>query len=1196
MNRPFDPLELPLAGVQLIEASAGTGKTYSIASLYLRLLLEKRLAVDKILVVTFTEAATAELHERLRRRLAEAVEAFRSGNAPADDSFLAALLAQSRDRPVDLLLLQKALAEIDQAAVATIHGFCQKMLRQGAFESGIPFALELLTDLLPLQEEVLADYLAGIAHRDDSRLLALLQDQQQIRRLRGMVRAGLQHRDFPLAVGAEIEAAEIAVLLPEAERAFTAAARCWREESAAILADCSRARLVKNLQDRLDADLGRELAAYLEAPRPPSFVAPAGSEKLTPEAFNDPDGKACTPTGIKTGQVPGHPFFQLWQQYLTSLARLTTAWRLIVVRDLIAFARHEVPRRLAAARTQSFDDLLYGLKQALEREGGAELARLIAGRYPVALIDEFQDTDPVQYAIFQQIYGSRPDAALFLIGDPKQAIYGFRGADIYAYLKAARSSGGRHTMNVNWRADREMVAAINRLFAGSGSFYEQEIEYHRVTARPEAVGGWQPGAGMAGEAFQFLLADAGERASKTSLEKVIPDLVATDIARLLAGGGKVRGEAARPGDIAVLVRTNLQAAAMQRALRNQGIKAVLYSSASVFEGPEARDIFCLLHGLAGRGGEAGCKAALATDLLGITAEELMRLSGDQAAWQRKLADFSRWQTRWRERGFMAMIRTIIEEEGVAARLLSLDNGERRLTNFRHLLELLHSAERDGHRRPPALLKWLGERISGSESGGEEAELRLESDEQAVRVVTIHHSKGLEYPLVYCPYAWQGSGPEKIAKEELFSYHDPQAEWSGRLALFPDAGQRQRRFAESFAEELRLLYVALTRAKHCCMVVWAGVKEYRYSALAWLLHRPESPDALASFSHRELVDLFRQRLAEVPEWGMREIGGCLDEKWQIGVAREATTVAAGECRRPERSFDARWRVGSFSQLIAQGEGESGEDKGAMGESALPVRAKGGQVPADWAATVPLAAFPAGTGPGNAIHRIFETIAFDEPGRHSEQIVAALRGAGLSPEQWLEPVQQGLRHVLQTPLGTGTDAFCLAEISQAQRLTEMPFILPVRQEREAMTPAELAAIFAQYPEGMPEAYAARLARLAFPALQGFLKGFVDLVLVREGRWYIVDYKSNLLGGCYQDYRPEQLAAVMAEHHYLLQYHLYSVALHRWLAARLAGYDYHSHFGGVFYLFIRGMSPELGPAAGIFHERPPQARIEALSTLFA
>ncbi|MFZ5775420.1 MAG: UvrD-helicase domain-containing protein [Thermodesulfobacteriota bacterium] len=1201
MTRWFDPVTVPLEGVQLIEASAGTGKTYSIASLFLRLLLERGLRVEEILVVTFTEAATAELHERIRARLRVACRAFQTGD-PGADPILAHLLTSSRDREADQRRLRLALTEIDQAAVSTIHGFCHRMLRQYGLMAGVPADLELGGDPGRLLAEIADDCWVRSLHDLDHRLVGLVQARISPRDFLAFCRQAAGKPGNPVVGGVADRSGPESLWLTYL-KVWGQARSAWDKEGTLIeqgFAEREKA-LTAEFKRLLDGGLLARLDAFFAGESPATCLAPPGAEQLCQGRVADPDGKVFKATAIKKGMTFSLSFFVAWEKLLAAGEALAESCQRWFLASAAAFVRAELPRRLLAGQVQSFDDLLHGLARALAGENGDGLARLIRAKFPAALIDEFQDTDPVQYGIFRAIHGSGR-ASLFLIGDPKQAIYAFRGADIHAYLEAAASkTASRHSMAVNWRADPTMIEAVNRLFSGvERPFVDPAIGFAPVSPREDALDQWQ--RDLPGHApLQFLtLPDdvsggRGGRLGKTELMVRIPELVAEDIADLLARGGTIGNRAIRPGDIAVLVRSNAQADAFATSLRRRGIAAALQSRASVFASPEAEECLRLLSAILDPADETRLRAALATGMLGYTANDLDRLSGSEQEMQALAARFAKWLEVWRRDGVMRLLLLVWRETSVVERLLPEGGGERRLTNLRQLAELLREAEEGDHLAPNRLRDWLWNSIAQGDPR-EEAELRLESDEQAVQLVTVHRSKGLEYGLVYCPYLCVGLGEPRRDGPLAQSLHDPEAGNGEQLAILPDGRQQRLAAEERFAEELRLLYVALTRARHGCMVLWAPMSGYDASALALLLHAgPDRIDDLAAWreslaarSAESLLTELNDRCGHEAGWQLRPLS--LAEASPLAPVVSDRTVAY-EARRVSRRCDPVWRIGSFSHLTASSDQAAPEQWER--EEALPGEGMEGAA----GEGIPLADFPKGPEAGNFFHRVLETLPFAASRQALEdETRRCLRRHGLNEDTWGGPVATALGEMLATPLQRDTP-FCLADIPDTQRLNEMPFFVPVSPGRQAtLTASELAAPFRDHPEGLPDGYAEALAALRFVPLRGFLKGFVDLIFEHQGRWYLVDYKSNHLGVRRQDYDRAAMSRAMAHHHYYLQYHLYCLALRRYLAARLVDYDHGRHFGGVFYLFLKGMHPASGPEFGVFYDQPPLARLEALSRVLS
>ncbi|MCJ7596393.1 MAG: UvrD-helicase domain-containing protein, partial [Desulfobacterales bacterium] len=757
--RPFDLMESPLEGTNLIEASAGTGKTYAIAGLFLRLVLEKDLPVGRILVVTFTQAATQELRERIRTKLREAVKAFSSG--ASEDPFLNAWVRRQGDARGAIARFKEALRAFDEAAIFTIHGFCRRMLHENAFESGSLFDTELVAEQEEVEREVIEDFWRR--HFYDASPL--------------FVNYGMKNKVNPdsfatlLARGSKQAYLKITPRFEPVDPSpyenayigrFDAVRRAWasaKRDIGQILND--HEGLHKGKYDRAKIPGWMELMdGFLETGGNDPFLF-KGFEKFTRGHLAESIKKGHTP--------PVHPFFDLCEKLRDSQRELEAVYTHRVVElqaRLFSDVKGELARRRAEKNVQTFDDLLMKLHGALEGEGGEALSRAVRLKFKAALIDEFQDTDPVQYAIFRKIFGNR-EAALFFIGDPKQAIYGFRGADIFAYVEASKEVASRYTLRENWRSNPALIAAINALFANR----ENPFLYREIGFEPSVpAAGKEPESLRVDEGpaspFQVWTMDAGKWAepgkaiTKGLARRLIPRAVASEISRLLVLSKKGRASwgqrPLREGDMAVLVRRNAEAILMQKALSELHIPSVLYSTENLFDSHEAMETERVLAAMVEPGREGLLRAAMTTDMTGVKGEELDALMADDAGWERWLVKFKAYHELWQERGFIKMVRTYLTKEGVLTRLISLPDGERRNTNILHLMEVLHRVSVEKKLDMAGLLKWLTEQ-RGSESAGQaEHQLRLESDENAVRLVTVHKSKGLEYPVVFCPFAWDGS--------------------------------------------------------------------------------------------------------------------------------------------------------------------------------------------------------------------------------------------------------------------------------------------------------------------------------------------------------------------------------------------------------------------------------------------------------
>jgi exodeoxyribonuclease V beta subunit len=1194
-TRPLDILAEPLDDLHLIEASAGTGKTHTLADLYLRLILEGDRTVDRILVVTFTVAATAELRDRIRTRLETTREAFLRG-APADptDAVLVGLLARIGDHDAAARRLARAVQGFDEAAILTIHGFCQRVLKESAFESGQPFEAELVPDEGELLQEVVDDFWRKTLYPGPRLLVGyLLREGWTPEGLVKTVRPYLRRMSLlirppaPPAVGQEAEPLY-------AERYRETRVR-WETDRAAIetlLRNQTSLSGVKYPPRSLPAWF-TEIDAFLR-PAEPHVAWCARIEKFSASALGAAVKKGGTP--------PTHPFF-------SACDRLTEAWRSLAAYlafrkrtlelELLDYCRKELALRKERRQLAAYQDLLLRLDQALGAPHGTALADGLRRRYTAALIDEFQDTDPVQYSIFRQIYGGSR-LPIFLVGDPKQAIFGFRGADIFAYLAAGRDAEAIRTLDRNWRSAPELVQAVNALFGGAReSFLFPTIEFHPVRPaererKPLRVTG-DDEAPL--RIWCLARADGHEPTPKGKATDAAIQATVAEIARLLAAAGRNEariGEAPlRGGDIAVLVRTNAQADRVRTALLARGVASVQLGEASVFASRETAEIERVLLAVAQPGREPIVRAALATDLFGVDGNGLEALGEDEAAWETRTNAFLTYQALWRDHGFVQMFRRLMKAEGVAARLLAFEDGERRLTNLLHLVELLQAAAAADHLGMEGLTDWLAARRRNEETTPEEAQLRLESDENLVKIATVHKSKGLQYPLVFCPFLWDVS--LRSADEGLgVLFHDPDA--GDRVTLDAGSGRIEEAQAqaerEALAEHLRLTYVALTRAEHRCTVVWGNINGGELSGLAYLLHQPADlpPRANRAASIRERAKGLGDQEVQADLMRLAARAG-----GTIAVERLSPTElppTAPALPAPE-SLQARpfggtiprgWQITSFSGLAAGSHREAPDYDAARapepgGRAFVP-----GQSPAD------IADFPRGVRAGIFMHALFASLDFARADRAAIEAAArqVLREHGFDVA-WHGAVADMVERVLRTPLSLTAD-LCLARVDRAERLDELTFHYPVAH----LDPRRLTALLRAHGHG--GSFDSRIRELTFDPVQGYMTGSMDLVFQAGGRYYLADYKSNWLGAGPDAYRAERLSQVMARETYDLQYLIYTVALTRYLSQRLPAFRYERDFGGALYLFVRGMDPARGPDYGVYRDRPSEALIMALDLYLA
>jgi exodeoxyribonuclease V beta subunit len=1107
--------------VTVLEASAGTGKTFTIAGLAARFVAEGT-RLDELLLVTFTRMATGELRERVRERLVSAEQGLDlalAGVAPGDRDEMIRLLAagsskevaQRRDR------LTRALADFDSATIATTHGFCHEVLGELGIAGDLEADTTFVEDISDLIEEVV--------------------DDLYVRRF--------YPRDRP--------------------------------------------------------SFGRKQAVQI-----------ARMAVHNPAARIEPEARPqdSSPPAMRS--------------------RLAHA-----VRD-------ELERRKRRGSIMTYDDLLTRLGETLRGAGGAACVDRLRARYRVVLVDEFQDTDPVQWDIMRRAFGEG-GGTLVLIGDPKQAIYAFRGADVYAYLGAARAADERATLEVNWRSDQGLIDAYDALFGGSRLGHEG-IVYRPVRAAEANQRPRLTGAPVSSplrvrvvhrDEPSVKLTPQGFAGRPSAREHVAKDLAA-DLVALLSSpasvetrskeGEELGREQIRPGHVAVLVRTHLNAALIRDALDAAGIPAVINGAGSVFATDPAREWLRLLAALERPASPTHARSAALTRFVGWTPERVASAGEDD--WEDLHRRLHQWARVLRLKGVASLTETITLIEGMPRRVLSAVDGERRLTDLRHIGQLLHAAATSEQMGITAMTGWLRQRIAEADEdrNNEERSRRLESDAEAVQVLTIHRSKGLEFPIVYCPFLWE---PGWIPPGEPVFFHDPDAGDERTIDVGLEGHDfevhRDQHEIEQRGEDLRLAYVALSRAQNQAVVWWAGSWDGRNSPLSRLLFdRDEDGNVSAEGSRPPSDDAalvrFEALAAQAPGRVSVEratIGS--SARWS-GTPRERPELSAAQF---DRLLDWEWRRTSYSGITAgaheawvasEPEESVVQDEATAG---APATGPGGDEDAGALRAVPslLSGMPVGVHVGTFVHRVLEAADFAAPDLEAELagVVGTIQARGHVDVGDPYAVAVGLRAAIETPLGPSFGGARLRDIDRADRLDELEFELPLVGGDAPTGRLPIAAIGGVLRRHLPpdDPLAGYAERLDDPALRqsvrGYLTGSLDLVVRvhdAEGvpRFAVVDYKTNWLAPPGEElsawhHRPAALAAEMSRFHYGLQTLLYTAALHRFLRWRLPGYDPARNLAGVLYLFLRGMSgPETptigGTPCGVFAWEPSKALVEELS----
>jgi exodeoxyribonuclease V beta subunit len=1146
----FDPLatELPRK-LTLIEASAGTGKTYSLTRLVLRLLVEHEVPLREILMVTYTVAATQELKTRVRSLLQQQQQALASPETSGPE---AAHLFGKHPHQV-AAILDLALQSFDEAQIFTIHGFCQRALQMHAFASGISFGAELLQDPGALHSELANDFLRGWFHGPTGTDLATLHLLKPVQpdALDKLIKILEHHTDavFLPAPAQPQTPAHIAGDLAACASLGRELVSLWHSDRAAITASLGAVKVNGNkfrtkTINRLFSDL--DLAESLTEPLFDSFAY------FRTARFSGADpGKGYG--------IPNHAFFAKCQQFHDLRERLSTALPL----EFIRFAKEQLRLRKEQRNQLSYSDLLGRLRDTLCGPDGAPLVAGLRLQYQAVLVDEFQDTDPVQYEIFRRAFHAE-GRWLFFIGDPKQAIYGFRGGDIYTYLQAASAAGEPHLLGVNFRSTPLLVSAVNRLFSPSripNPFRSEKITYQEV----QACKGRHPELTPAQPPLQFRWMDSGDPLTR----------VAQDIVALSGSGIRLGNRLLSFCDMAVLVRTGYEAADLLQKLRSLGVRAILKTEDSVFDSPEALDLIWLLEAVLNPRSRKAVATALGSQLFGLEASVLFALHSDEDRWQSWAAWFSDARALLFGRGFMALFRWVLRSQKVRERLISAPGGERILTNHLHLAELLHSVSTDRRMALDRLPVWIWEQRGRDSQAAEHHQLRLESDGDAVIVTTIHKSKGLQYPVVFCPSLSSSGG---LRNGALPLYHDSRNGHRATVLLSTsaqekDAIEEARTLAENELQEesLRLLYVALTRAQFLCRIYLRPGKDFAKSPLGHLLAGNSAPSTLET-----LVQLAPREICVLTDEMDPAISSPLPAPAIPTASPPAFVPVANTFRRAELK---RQKISSYSSLT--GSGQESRDRDALHAPTPPEGSDG---------RVPLADFPAGPLAGDFLHKILEQVDFQGPDRLADLIRGSSQSFGIG-EEWNAPLALELGKVLSADLLCPSGSrFRLCDIAGGNRRSEAEFYFPLRTActDDVLNVFRLHGV-AEVGSALPE----KLERLRLSFSEGYLHGFMDLIFEHHGRFYLLDWKSNRLGTHFSHYTPVGIGACMLEHAYYLQYHLYCLAADLYLRARMRDYSYESHFGGVFYIFLRGVDPQM-PGSGIFSDKPPAPLIDALRKL--
>lgn len=1166
----LDPLLLALDGRTLIEASAGTGKTYTLSLLYLRLLLglgqvpgSRPLSVNEILVVTFTNAATDELRYKIR----ETIHTFRMAclRGYHHDTLYQDLLDRIEEPQLAANVLAAAEQQMDDAAIYTIHGFCQRILMTHALESNMLFEHQVSHHMQMVYRQsaqdiwrrffnplpkVIAKEIKGIWPSPDALMRAVMPYLKQ-------------HEQSACGVSKVFSSEQIIRCFTERKEAIEELKRAWCAARQEIECRIQASGVNKRSYNK------KNLPKWLQAVDDWAY-APTDT-LLLPNALQH--FSLCVLLAKSHSDPPKHPVFREIESQLFHISSLGDAILPSLITEFTQTILYEKQRRAEIEP----DDLLQLLKKALQAESEHDLAHTLSRTYPVALIDEFQDTDATQYAIFDHIYQNKRETGLLLIGDPKQSIYQFRGADIFVYMQAKKQVDRVCNMGTNWRSCSALVEGTNALFSQVNvPFKFEQIPFEPVQSAPANTHLRLECEGECLDAFQYYCI-ANALTNEEEFLQESAQFTAKYLHRLLFCSTtflvqEKEKRVLRSADVAILVRNRKEADRISTALNRVGIQSVFLSNrSSIFDSEEAKELLWILKAILEPQRISLIHTALATRFFGVDMTVLDGLQKHPQRLEEYIESFVEYRYYWTRFGVMAMIQYIMKMRCIPENVLAMAGGERMLTNIMHLAELLQTVAEEMD-QPHAVVNWLAKQIFDGVPDQDAAILRLESDDNVVKIITIHKSKGLEYPVVFIPFlsvykkATEGEYHDRVTYERKYvNKSDPVA-----LRLLDE---------ERLAEDVRLCYVAITRAIYLCCI---GLGEWQNDNLPWfesglgsLLATEEMVIGTCSFS-----DALSQ-LTVLKEVTEKALTLTLPQK-KDAIPQDKRSLFVQHFQRKLRQ---NWAISSYSSW---NDHSATDALDTLTEALLPEFDVDAMVDLNDVhqhgirCQLSIHDLPRGAKVGTLLHSLLESLDFSTS--LPQAVFTPMKQRLNLSEEWEPVLRDWLSDLLSVQLSE--DGLSLNRLLPDQKHAEIDFFLPIRSTFSAKEYHQIVQAF--------DPLSAHCAPLSFERVSGMLKGFIDLVFEWQGKFYIVDYKSNALGSHYAAYNQAFLVEAMKTHRYDIQYQLYTLALHRYLQQRLPQYQYECHFGGVYYLFLRGMTTTL-PGNGIFYCKPQAELIHSLDALF-
>lgn len=1157
LPQSFDALTMPIDGTSLIEASAGTGKTYGIALLFTRLILLENIKIDKIAVLTFTVAATAELKMRLRSRLIDVKNQLSNGQFPdnqtLDDKNLIQLfdLAKNKNMTASILLknTQDALNNFDQAGIYTIHAFCRSILNEEAFACGVPFALQMQTtdDDNELKQKLAEDFWRQYIANNKLAAFICFNEKitpekklDEIKKYISQPKLNKEYISFEQCIGEIEKAQEKLFRLPEIKITDDLMAEIQsnfklNEEKDLLLWQSLQQRIQEIGSNEIEIKFwqifNRLSGTYYKKP---TFVEifnnlqkiiqgyPFNMEKiaekahlLLPENFIFTKNKSIDNLSLFEDFRLIYYFVLSYQNFTQNLGFF-----------LLDYLDNEITQSKKSSNKRGFNDLLLDVYFSLENK---ILTKGLSKKYDVLMVDEFQDTDAIQYAIFKQAFIEQ-GKSVFLVGDPKQAIYRFRGADIYAYLNAKQDADHLYSMDTNYRTHERLVNVCNALFNTNNAFLNNEIPFFPVQAnrKQEYLSGSLKQEILPNALTVFHI-DESEKNTADEQRQKIAQICANHIARVLNSRLPYKERCLSSGDIAVLVRSHSEGDIIRKALKNNGIDSVSIRQDSIFAADEARIVYALMKFWLNPATDGSLWRFVQTsDLMGKNIQQIQEYNNNERQVVKDIEYAHFLREKWEKKGLFAAYQAFDEEYQISCSLICRQEW-RILTNITQLIELLAEEEKNCF-GIYALLHFLQQQIAQPDSG-DNSKLRLESDENLVKIITMHASKGLQYPVVYCPFIFRPHD-EKVQAFEITHQNNHSGCLKHKTQLAEQEIQN-----DLLAEQVRLLYVALTRAEEA-LIVGCGDMAQQNSSINHLLRNslnisPENKEITQWQMWQDKCQQNNDLSIQLVDSTQSPPEALFRQQKTATQHYTAAQLSAINLKRRQFSSFSAWQTQTHNEeRLVVDWGERQEKTDLLNEN------------------IGIHAFPAGTNTGLCWHEMLEEFYFNLPADNQKDlIINKLEKYALSLD-YLDDMVAMCNHTR------------LAALNHGVSLSQIPFRLPESQFLLNELNFQPEVVLHYLGDDLPENIRHALWQVKSHTVQGFFNGFIDMLAQdKHGNVYVIDYKSNKL----PSYDEQAMNTAIAEHHYAVQALIYAIAVRRMLAANCPTKLC------VRYLFLRGLNKD-------------------------